>query len=214
MAWMAWISNQLYSTSMNGSCMRPIVSNSYYVSVLQSFLIVQSVVLCVRVCAYACAFAPQLSIPLPLPRLILTLVFLTFCTATDSTCRWMLFVFRGAQLLQQQSRSIQWKHPMVPTYYLFVFFVTNQVFSAKAAHALWNGHSLLLAAQRTCTCRATLLNSQVDDLLGWQPQSRAPATVEAPSWLCVYMPSLTFFSVNVSLAPVHFDLQRSAYCSQ
>lgn len=65
---------------------------------------------------------------------------LSFCTATDSTCRRMLFVFRGAQLLQQQSHSIignsiQWS---------IVFYELS--LTAKATQTWWNGHVLLLAA--------------------------------------------------------------------
>lgn len=121
---------------------------------------------CVRVCTSALH-----------PRFILNLVFLTFCTATDSICRWMLFVFRGAQLLQQQSHSILYA-------------------SSGAISPIWTKSSCygcpslvkwtLFIASCHCTCRAYSSSSTPSWwLLGWQPQSRAPATVEAPSWLCV-----------------------------
>lgn len=43
-----------------------------------------------------------------------------------------------------------------------------------------------LIARYHCTCRSySTLSTPSWWVLGWQPQSRAPATVEAPSWLCV-----------------------------
>lgn len=115
-------------------------------------------------------------------------------------------MFRGAQLLQQQSHSIS--------------YASAGAISLIWTKSSWYGWPGLVGKWTVFISRYhfyCIVQSTPSTVIirVWQPQSRAPATVDAPSWLCIMcLLSNHLFLVNVSPAPVHFDLQHSSFCSR
>ena len=165
---------------------------------------------CVNTCElawlYARVFAPQLSIPV------------SFWIWSFLISALPLIAHVGECFLCSGELNSYSNNPSAFCKHLVVSLVLHEVFLLRLPKLGGMDTFFFLFFffySRHCTCRAypTFLNSKL--------MIARMATTESSSCDCRgtlmvmrYMPSLTFFSVNVSLAPVHFDMQCSAYCSQ